>query len=85
MLPILDGLEKDIPFQSISFLGLLGGISGKESTCQCRRHGFNPWVGKIPWSRKWQPIPVFLPENPMDRRVWWSTVQQGHKESDTTE
>ena len=22
--------------------------------------GFNPWVGKIPWKRKWQPIPVFL-------------------------
>ena len=24
-------------------------------------HGFNPWVGKIPWRRKWQPTPVFLP------------------------
>ena len=38
--------------------------SGKESACQCRRHKrcrFNPWVGKIPWSRKWQPTPVFLP------------------------
>ena len=23
--------------------------------------GFNPWVGKIPWRREWQPIPVFLP------------------------
>ena len=34
---------------------------GKESACQCRRHRFNPWVGKIPWKRKWQPIPVFLP------------------------
>ena len=32
--------------------------------CQCRRHkrhGFNPWVGKIPWRKKWQPTPVFLP------------------------
>ena len=26
-----------------------------------RRHGFDPWVRKIPWKRKWQPIPVFLP------------------------
>ena len=29
---------------------------GKDSTCQCRRHKrwkFDPWVGKIPWSRKW--------------------------------
>ena len=35
--------------------------SGKESTCQFRRHRFDSWVGKIPWSRKWQPTPVFLP------------------------
>ena len=36
-------------------------LSGKESTCQCRRHGFNSWVGKTSWSRKWQSSPVFLP------------------------
>ena len=39
-----------------------GGASGKEPTCQCRRHkthGFNPWVRKIPWRRSWQPTPVF--------------------------
>ena len=28
-----------------------------------------------PWWRKWQPSPVFLPENPMDRGAWWATVQ----------
>ena len=28
---------------------------------QCRRPGLNPWVGKTPWRRKWQPTPVFLP------------------------
>ncbi|KAB0375151.1 hypothetical protein FD755_013643 [Muntiacus reevesi] len=28
---------------------------GKESAHQCRRYQFDPWVGKIPWSRKWQP------------------------------
>ena len=27
-----------------------------------RKHGFDPWVGMIPWRRKWQPTPVFLPE-----------------------
>ena len=27
---------------------------------QCGRPGFDPWVGKIPWRRKWQPTPVFL-------------------------
>ena len=32
------------------------------SVClQCRRPGFDPWVGKIPWRRKWQPTPVLLP------------------------
>ena len=31
--------------------GLLWRLSGKEPTCQCRRHGFNPFVGKIPWRR----------------------------------
>ena len=40
-------------------------LSGKESTCQCRRLKscrFNPWVGQIPWRRKWQPTPVLFPE-----------------------
>ena len=43
--------------------GFPGGASGKELICQCRRHkrlGFNPWMGKIPWRRAWQPTPVFL-------------------------
>ena len=44
-----------------SYLGFPGGTSSKEPTCQCRRHGLNPWVGKIPWRRAWQPSPVFLP------------------------
>ena len=45
-------------------LGFPGGASGKEPDSQCRRHKrhrFHPWVGKIPWRRAWQPIPVFLP------------------------
>ena len=37
-------------------MGFPGGSVGKESACQCRRFGFNPWVGKMPWRRKWQPI-----------------------------
>ena len=45
--------------------GFPGGAGGKEPSCQCRRHkrrGLSPWVWKIPWRRKWQPAPVFLPE-----------------------
>ena len=42
-------------------MGLHWWFSGKEPNCQCRRCGFYLWVGKIPWRRKWQPTPVFLP------------------------
>ena len=31
--------------------------------------GFDPWVKKVPWRRKWQPTPIFFPENPVDRRA----------------
>ena len=44
--------------------GLPRWHSGKESACQrrrCKTHGFNPCVRKIPWRRKWQAAPVFLP------------------------
>ena len=38
------------------------GSVAKESSCQCRRSKFNPWVGKIPGRRKWQATPVLLPK-----------------------
>ena len=41
--------------------GFSGGSVGTESTCQCRRHGFDPWVRKMPWRRKLQHTQVFLP------------------------
>ena len=46
-------------------------IKIKKSACQCRRcrtGGFDPWVGKIPWRRKWQPTLVFLPEKSHGQR-----------------
>ena len=43
-------------------------LSGKNSTCQCRRHRFNPWVRKVPWKRKWQHTPVFLLGKPHGQR-----------------
>ena len=42
-------------------MGFLCGSAGKESACQLRRLGCDPWVRKIPWRRKWQPTPVCLP------------------------
>ena len=49
-----------------------------------KRHGFDPWIGKIPWSRKWQPAPVSLPGkfhgqrsvagySPWDCKAWYTT------------
>ena len=60
-------------------------LSGKESTCQCRRHCFHPWVGKIPCRRKWEPIPVFLPGESHGQRRLAGCSPPGHKDSDTTE
>ena len=42
--------------------GFPGGASGEEPACVAgdMRLGFDSWVGSIPWSRKWQPTPVFL-------------------------
>ena len=65
-----------------------GGTSGKESACQCRRHKsgrFDPWVGKIPWRTKWQPTPVFSPEESHGWRSLVGYSPRGRKESDTTE
>ena len=57
-------------------------LSGKESTCQCRRYRkcrrlrFDPWVGKIPWKRKWHSLQYPCLENPMDRGAWRATVHR---------
>ena len=60
-------------------------LNGKEYTCQCRRLRVNPWVRNIPWSRKWQPVPVFMPGNFHGQRFLGGYRSWGHKESDTTE
>ena len=56
---------------------LIGGASGKEPGCQCRRskrHRFDPWVEKIPWRRARQPTPVLLSGESMDRGAWQAIV-----------
>ena len=60
-------------------------LSGKESSCQCRRCGFDPSVGKIPWSRKWQPTPVFLPGKFHAQRCLAGCRPWGRREPDTAE
>ena len=75
--PIISEMQKCAAFKGC--LGLPKWLSGKESTCQsrrCRRHRFDPRVGKIPWRRKWQPTPVFLPGEFHNRGAWWTAVHE---------
>ena len=54
------------------FMGFPGGSDSLRICLQCRRHGFDPWVGKILWKRGWQPTPVFsLGEVPGQRSLVW--------------
>ena len=46
---------------------------------------FDPWVGKMPWRRKWQPTPVLLREEFHGQRSLAGYSPWGHKELDTTE
>ena len=57
--------------------GFPGGTSGKEPTCQCRRHrdmGSILGLGRCPGRGHGTPLQYSCLENPMDRGVWWSTV-----------
>ena len=65
-------------------LGLPSSSDSKESACKCRRPGFDPWVGKIPWRRKWQPTLVFLPGESYGQRSLAGYSPWGPKESDAT-
>ena len=66
--------------------GFPDGSDSKESIClPCRRLKFDPWVGKIPWRREWQPTPVFLPGESHGQRSLVGYSPWGHEESDTTE
>ena len=79
-----------LTLHDILLMGFPGGTSGKESTCQCRRHKrceFNLWVRRIPWRRAWQPTPVFLPGKPHEQRSLmgyspWGSKRVRHDWSD---
>ena len=61
------------------------GGSEVKACLECRRPGFDPWVGKIPWRRKWQPTPALLPGESHGGRSLVGSSPWGRKESDTTE
>ena len=65
--------------------GIPRWLQDKQSTCQCRRPRFDPCVRKIPWRRKWQPTPVFLPGKSHGQRSLTGYSPWGHKVSDTSE
>ena len=63
----------------IGLAGLPRWLSGKESTCQCRRGRFDPWVGKIHVIMKWQPTQIFLPGKSHGQRSLVGYSPRGHK------
>ena len=73
---------------NLAAVAAASGMSGKESSCQCRRHKrreFDLWVGKISQRRKWQPTPVFLPGKFHGQRCLMGYSLWGRKELNTIE
>ena len=68
-----------------SFLGASLIAQLVKISLQCRRPGFDPWVGKIPWRRKWQPTPVSLPGKSHGQRSLVGCSPWGRKELGMTE
>ena len=56
-----------------------GGSDGKESVYQGKRHKFDSCIRKIPWRRKWQPTPVFLPGKSHGQGSLEGYSPRGHK------
>ena len=71
-----DHIHEDLFLGSLFYsIGLPWWLSWWRVCLQCGRPRFNPWVRKIPWRRKWQPISVFLPGEFHGQKAWWATVQ----------
>ena len=73
--PDLGGFHSSFLFCcTMQQVGVPGGAVVKnlpDNVGRCKRHGFYPWVGKIPWRRKWQPTPTFLPGESHGQRGAW--------------
>ena len=61
------------------------GVKNLPANAGDERCGFDLWVRKVPWIRKWQPTPVFLPGKSFGQRSLAGSSPWGRKEPDTTE
>ena len=69
-----------MPFNKFySRAGLPCWLSSKQSSFQCRRHEFNPWVRKFPFRKKWKPTPAFLPGKSHRQRSLVGYSPWGHR------
>ena len=68
---------------SNSHVGLPWWLRRLSVCLQCGRPGFNPWVRKIPWRKKWQPTPVLLPRKSHGRRSLVQATVHGVAKSRT--
>ena len=69
----------------VAAIGFLWWLRWQSICLQRGRPGFNPWIGKISWRRKWQPTQVVLPGKFHGWRSLVGYSPWGHRESDTTE
>ena len=76
-------IPKWIPL--LCFYGLLWWLRWLRICLQCRRRGFDPWVGKLPWRGKWLPTPVFLPGEIPWTEEPGRLQSMGSQRADTTE
>ena len=78
------------PFIKVNFEAVVFGdlvclvVKNPPANAGDLRIQFNPWVRMVPWRRKWQPIPVFLPGESHGQRSLVGYSPWGHTESDTT-
>ena len=77
------GGEKTKPFSMVCLASLVSQMIKNLPAVQGT--WVNPWIGKIPWRREWQPTSVFLPEKSLGQRSLAGYSPHVHKESDTTE
>ena len=75
----LDNSTAEVKSKLRVIKGLPRWLHGKDSLGQFRGCGFDPWVGKICWRRKYKPLEYSCLENPMGKGTWQATGHRGHK------